>query len=232
MNQKIVEALGQLDPSNDEHWTADGLPRMDVVEGIVGDKGITRQQVTQAKPGFSRAAALAAAALAAAQQPAQAQGTQGNTEQGTQAAPAAAQPPATTEQDTGNAASDEAEQPEVADSDDSAVAEAREKLADAQTALEEITATKNKVDAEHAAQLAEVDKLTLELEAVQGKETVGDAIQGYLARQRKNLEERAERMRAISQSGVNLGELARKLKAPIDSAMSRKTSRGTQRPGS
>lgn len=227
MNQKIVEALGQLDPSNDEHWTADGLPRMDVVEGIVGDKGITRQQVTQAKPGFSRAAALAAA-----QQPAQAQGAQGNTEQGTQAAPAAAQPPATTEQDTGNATSDETEQPEVADSDDSAVAEAREKLADAQTALEEITATKSKVDAEHAAQLAEVDKLTLELEAVQGKETVGDAIQGYLARQRQNLEERAERMRAIKESGVNLGELTRNLKAPIDSAMSRKTSRGTQRPGS
>lgn len=227
MNQKILDALGQLDPNNDEHWTADGLPRMDVIEGIVGDKAITRQQVTQAKPGFSRAAALAAT-----QQPAQAQGSQGSTEQGTQAAPAAAQPPATTDPDPEQPAPDETEQPEVADSDDSDVAEAREKLADAKTALEELAAIKAKVDAEHAAQLAEVDKLTLELEELQGKETVGDAIQGYLAQQRRNLEERAQRMRAIKESGVNLGELTRNLKSPIDSAMSRKTARGTQRPGS
>jgi len=50
----IVEALNTLDPKNDDQWTADGLPRMDVVEGLVGDKSITRADVTNAAPDFTR----------------------------------------------------------------------------------------------------------------------------------------------------------------------------------
>lgn len=56
----IVEALGTLDPANDEQWTADGLPRMDVIEELVGDKSITRADVTNAAPDFTRETAAAA----------------------------------------------------------------------------------------------------------------------------------------------------------------------------
>jgi len=53
----IKAALGTLDPENDAQWTAEGLPRMDVIEVLVGDKSITRKQVTEADPEFFREAA-------------------------------------------------------------------------------------------------------------------------------------------------------------------------------
>lgn len=56
----ITEALAQLDHTNDEHWTADGQPRIDVVKAIVGHT-VTRQEIVDAAPDFSRAVAEAAA---------------------------------------------------------------------------------------------------------------------------------------------------------------------------
>lgn len=51
--KKIIEALKALDPQDDTHWTADGLPRVDVVEGLVGEP-VTRQSITDAVAGFTR----------------------------------------------------------------------------------------------------------------------------------------------------------------------------------
>lgn len=49
----IREICNQLDPSNDGHWTSQGLPRMDVLAGM----GLTveRRSLNEAIPGFSRA---------------------------------------------------------------------------------------------------------------------------------------------------------------------------------
>ena len=58
---EIAEAVQALDPKNDDHWTAEGLPRMDAVEKLFGDDQITRQQVSDAVPGFTRETALAKA---------------------------------------------------------------------------------------------------------------------------------------------------------------------------
>lgn len=66
MSQKINEALAKLDPSNDAHWTTDGLPRLDVLKAFADDASITRDAVTLAKPAFTRATASAPAATAAA----------------------------------------------------------------------------------------------------------------------------------------------------------------------
>lgn len=48
-------ALSQLDPGKDDHWTSQGLPRMDVLAGI----GLTidRRELNELVPGFSRAVA-------------------------------------------------------------------------------------------------------------------------------------------------------------------------------
>ena len=223
MNQKILDALLKLDINNDDHWTADGLPRMDAIELIVGSKDITRQQVTAAKPGFSRA-------VAAASQVTQAQGAQGSTEPASQTAPAAAQAPST------NAlvitTSEKEDKIEVDNTDEPDVAEARTQLLEAQEALAKLDQERAEVKRLYDEKSAEVDKLTDALEALVGKETVGDAIQGYLARQRQNLQERADRIQLIRESGVNLAELGRNLKAPIDAAMARKTGYGGGRPGS
>jgi hypothetical protein len=52
-NEEILEAVKSLDPANDEHWTSDGLPRLDAVENLLG-AGVTRKQVTNAAPDFNR----------------------------------------------------------------------------------------------------------------------------------------------------------------------------------
>lgn len=52
-DQKIREALLQLDPANDGHWTTDGLPRIDVVEKLC-DLHLKRGLITAAAPEFTR----------------------------------------------------------------------------------------------------------------------------------------------------------------------------------
>lgn len=52
-NEEIHEALLGLEPGNDEHWTADGLPRLDAVENLLG-ASVTRKQVTNAAPDYNR----------------------------------------------------------------------------------------------------------------------------------------------------------------------------------
>ena len=54
MSEIIKTALGKLDPKSDDHWTGDGLPRLDVVKDLAG-KAYSRQEVTDAAKGFCRA---------------------------------------------------------------------------------------------------------------------------------------------------------------------------------
>lgn len=66
----INEFLARLDPSNDEHWTADGLPRMDVLHVILGKDTMTRQDLTGLAPEFTREVAIKLAAEADGNPPA------------------------------------------------------------------------------------------------------------------------------------------------------------------
>lgn len=50
-NAAIVKALQQLDPKNDDHWTNDGLPRLDAIKGV---SGLKREDVTAAAPHFTK----------------------------------------------------------------------------------------------------------------------------------------------------------------------------------
>lgn len=52
-NEEILEAIMGLQPCNDEHWTTDGLPRLDAVENLLG-ASVTRKQLTNAAPNFNR----------------------------------------------------------------------------------------------------------------------------------------------------------------------------------
>ncbi len=52
-NEDILEAVKGLSPANDEHWTTDGLPRLDAVENMLG-ASVTRKQLTNAAPDFNR----------------------------------------------------------------------------------------------------------------------------------------------------------------------------------
>lgn len=53
MSEKIREALAKLDIGNDDHWTTEGLPRLDVMKDLVGEP-VTRADITAAAKGFSR----------------------------------------------------------------------------------------------------------------------------------------------------------------------------------
>lgn len=52
-NEDIFQAVQGLDPGNDEHWTADGLPRLDAVENLLG-ASTSRKAVTNAAPEYTR----------------------------------------------------------------------------------------------------------------------------------------------------------------------------------
>lgn len=50
----IQEALATLDPEDSSLWTADGLPKVEVVRELVEDSDITRADITDAAPQFTR----------------------------------------------------------------------------------------------------------------------------------------------------------------------------------
>lgn len=53
MSDKLRQALAKLDIGNDDHWTTEGLPRLDVMKDLVGEP-VTRADITAAAKGFSR----------------------------------------------------------------------------------------------------------------------------------------------------------------------------------
>lgn len=55
MSEKIINALKSLDTGNDNHWTADGRPRLETVKMLAADQSITREAVDAAAAGFTRA---------------------------------------------------------------------------------------------------------------------------------------------------------------------------------
>lgn len=60
--QTVVDAINSLDHENDAHWTEAGLPSVDAVADLAGER-VTRAAIEGAAPGFNRAAAKAAATL-------------------------------------------------------------------------------------------------------------------------------------------------------------------------
>ena len=54
---RILQALQSLDPDNDTHWTANGLPQVDAVNAAIGSGSkVSRAQIHNCKPDFYRPA--------------------------------------------------------------------------------------------------------------------------------------------------------------------------------
>jgi hypothetical protein len=51
--EKILAALAQLDPLDDDQWTADGAPKVDTVAELVG-AAVTRKDIVESAPDFNR----------------------------------------------------------------------------------------------------------------------------------------------------------------------------------
>lgn len=54
--ESVEKALGQLNPEDDEDWTAAGKPAMSRVEALIGTKEITRAELDEMFPDFRRPA--------------------------------------------------------------------------------------------------------------------------------------------------------------------------------
>lgn len=54
MTDKLKAALDKLDPANDNHWTQDGLPRIDTVRMLAGNPALTREDLTEKHGDFNR----------------------------------------------------------------------------------------------------------------------------------------------------------------------------------
>lgn len=225
MNQVLIDVLKKLDPANDNHWTADGLPRLDTVKMLASSQSLTREQVSAEAPGFCRA-------NAADWQP----GQGGNTGADENADPSAPQAPAnpipapvapvTPVQET--------KQPEVAKQTeaDSEIDALEKALAEQATKVEALRQEKDKLNAQFEEERTKEDDLRAKVEAKRPHgESTACAIQGYLESQKRILEERAAKKELLKESGINLKELSQGLRAPIDAAMARKDGRGAQRPG-
>ena len=50
----LAQALSKLDSNNDNHWTADNLPRLETVKMITGDASLTLESILEQFPDFKR----------------------------------------------------------------------------------------------------------------------------------------------------------------------------------
>lgn len=51
---ELAVAIAMLDPEVEDHWTADGLPRMDIIHELTDDPTIKREDVTSLAPDLRR----------------------------------------------------------------------------------------------------------------------------------------------------------------------------------
>jgi hypothetical protein len=218
----IVTALRALDTANDNHWTIDGQPRLDIVKALAADQSITRDMVTLALPGFTRNKAKevvappppppATQAAVATAQPVESKGQGAGS--GEPVSPAVAAPIPVQEMSRDEMISVLTEE----------LSEAEQETIDARKAMEQMQKVFHDTRARE-------DAIREKLASFGTKHDNSLAIREYLSAQNTLLEERAARRRMVAEAGVSLRELSKAISAaPIDQAMARRTGRGGARP--
>lgn len=214
----IKEALHKLDPQDLTLWTTEGLPLVQAVETLVGHT-VTRKEVTDALPGFSRALALKNA-----DNPVQT--NVANTTPATTTEDAVqGSTVALTEQATNEDTLQQTEPDEVADaSGDENVDPTLGDVLQAQTKnLQEKRLAKNKADQELKGAQQAYDSALVEFENSELSNHTENPIQAYLAAQVKSAEDRKARQDVIRESGLNLKELVKNLAgSPLDQSLAQK----------
>lgn len=222
----IKEALSKLDPNNKDHWTGDGLPLVQAVSDLIG-KDVTRKEVTDALPGFSRALAIknatgtqvaptTAATPTASEQAAQTQSTtQTQTpENGEEGAP----------KDEDQVQQTESSEMEDASGDVDVELSLGDVLQQAQKTLEAKRKAQARADAEVKEAEKAYDDALVEYEKTNVvKDAQPLAIQQYLKSQVEAAQEKKARVDLINASGVDLKELLNSVQAsPLDQALMNK----------
>lgn len=228
MSQKIQEALSKLDVTNDNHWTADGLPRLDTVKMLANESTLTREAVSAAVPGFTRtSAAQGVQAPAPAATPATPPPVQETPPVAPQAAPTpepkVEEPPPVVKTEVTPTPVINAVSAEIVKELEGDSVTTADLLAVAQEELAELAVIKAQVEAQYTAKMKQVDALIVQAEKEKVGDTNAEAIREYLARQVQIGQERAARIQALK--GIDLKSILPS-KAPIDVAMARRSTRG------
>lgn len=197
---KVAEALRKLDVTNDNHWTADGLPRIDTVRMIAGNQALTREMITAEMPEFSRQTASLGASVAVP------------------VAPVVLDVPVeSVEKPTEPVA-------EVAPPVKEDVRDFEAEILAAQQELHEALVARNEAQRLVEEKQNAMDEVISAQNAYAIQTPVEVAVQGYLASQKELLTERGRRSQVLREKGVTLADIQDLIpqKAPIDIALSRK----------
>jgi hypothetical protein len=211
MSANILHALGQLDPANENHWTADGAARLETVKLLAKDPTVTRERIAAVAPGFSRHQVLLPAQQAS---------------QNASAVPPAVQPqpaslPAAVEAPT------VVPQPQEAPALPTFPRFQGTPLQEAQHYLQEVREAKSRIDAELAVALKAVDVLIDAETKATPAQGFANTVQEYLASQALIRERRAAQIAALK--GVNLKDIL-PTRSKIDEAMKRRADPYSKRP--
>jgi len=220
-NAAIVKALQQLDPKNDDHWTNDGLPRLDAIKGV---SGLKREDVTAAAPHFTKDNPVFEAPKA--------DGGESTSGQGDDAAPTPQGDQAQGDDEQGSGDDEQGDQDEQGSADDeddelaelpadideaeAAVLEAKAKLAEAQEQADAAKKVVDQVQAEH-------DRL---VEIRDSQKRPHQDMEDRMAFIKRQAQMRAERAGASAEilKGLDVNKLDPR--SALDRSMARKTGFG------
>ena len=237
----LFAALATLDTANDDHWTADGQARVDVVSAAAG-KALARQDIIDAAPTFTRQTAtellveyratvgeLPTAAPTAPQSP-------------EAPAPLDTRPPApeATLGDLGRPPAPPAPSPPCESAVDLPMGQLMASVPLLEQAIREL-------DEQSQAKLHEQRALGVELKGLYAKSDLcakqlarlkpkdnpANDVQTYLRRSQEARQERVRRAQAFVKAGTTPGDVRKQLAtaSPLDAAMSqRKPAAGSTRP--
>ena len=203
---KITDVLGKLDPANDNHWTADGLPRIETVRMLAADQTITREDITMEAPAFTRKA-LEAMALTPPAAP---------------VPPAAVAPPVAPVPQT--QAAETAKDNETVVQDEQAPIDYDAQIAMAQDELHQALIARDLAQEVVNDKQNDLDELISAKHAYDPSDSNATVIQSYLKSQGEALTERGRRATVLRESGVTLADIKNLIPqaSPLDRAIASK----------
>lgn len=229
---KITDALAKLDPANDNHWTSDGLPRIDTVRMLAADQTLSRELITAEAPNFSRTSVAKAPETPPVVVPPVAVPpvppmTPAEVAASVSAALTSVQEGAGATTDSDSATMDSIDTPHVEQvGENAALSEADYDLLieQAQKNLQDTINIRNAAQADVNIAQNELDDIINEKHAAAPGTSTAMAIQGYLASQQESLTERGRRARVLQESGVTLRDIQALIPqaSPLDQALASK----------
>ena len=212
---KITEALAKMDTANDNHWTSDGLPRIDTIRMFAADPTLSREIITAEAPNFSRSNPVLPGAEPAAPfvPPAE-------------TAPAVV-PATTTEAPVTETTVTETTETKVETNGEEDIvkvltpADYDVLIEQAQVKLQTAIDARNNAQSAVDAAQNEMDDLINEKHDAGPSDTNALTIQGYLLSQQKDLTERGRRSKVLQESGVTLRDIQALIPqaSPLDQAI-------------